>query len=231
MDERYEKTLGFLPDDTPPLGKLIAFALQHVIVMFPATVLVAILTGFDVGVTIVASGLATLGFILVTRGRIPLYYGSSFSYIAAVSAVVRAAGVRAAQCGIISSGLVSIGAGWLAKKYGRKYINKVLPPVVTGSVAIVIGLALAFAAMNMAAVNWTVAVVTLVATVMFSVFLRGTLGQLPVLFGVAVGYLVSLALGIVDFTPLKEAAFFAVPRFTLPQWSPFAVLAIMPVAI
>ncbi|MGE5484465.1 MAG: uracil-xanthine permease family protein [Ignavibacteriales bacterium] len=231
MDEQRVDVVGYLPDDTPPIGKLIVFALQHVIVMFPATVLVAILTGFDVGVTIVASGVATLGFILVTRRRIPLYYGSSFSYIAAVSGVARVAGVQAAQCGIVGSGLVSILAGWLVKTFGQKVIKRILPPVVTGSVAIVIGIALAFTAMNMASLNWTAALITLMSTILFSAFLKGTLGQLPVLFGVVVGYVASLAMGIVDFKPIQEAAFFAVPKFTLPVWSPSALLAIMPVAI
>ncbi|NPV71419.1 MAG: xanthine permease [Firmicutes bacterium] len=231
MDERNAHVVGYLPDDTPPPGRLLIFALQHVIVMFPATVLVAILTGFDVGVTIVASGLATLGFILFTCRRIPLYYGSSFSYIAAVAGVAKAAGVPAAQCGIVASGLVSIIAGWLVKRYGQKSINTILPPIVTGSVAIVIGLALAFAAMSMAAANWTVALITLVATILFSVYLKGALGQLPVLFGVAVGYLASLATGVVNFEPLQKAAFFAIPKFTMPVWSPVAIAAIMPVAI
>ncbi|MDI6872012.1 MAG: solute carrier family 23 protein [Bacillota bacterium] len=239
---------GYLPDDTPPLGKLIAFALQQVIVMFPATVLVAILTKFDISVTIVASGLATLGFLLITGRKIPLYYGSSFSYIAAVAGVVatveagalasgagaaaaRELGVRAAQCGIVASGLVSIAAGWLVRVSGRRVINRVLPPVITGSVAIIIGLSLAKAALDMAAGGWTIALVTLLATILFSVYLRGTLGQLPVLFGVLVGYVFALSLGKVDFAPLVQASFFAVPHFTFPVWSSVAVWSIMPIAI
>lgn len=239
---------GYLPDDTPPLGKLLAFALQQIIVMFPATVLVALLTKFDIGVTIAASGLATLGFLLITGRRIPLYYGSSFSYIAAVAGVVATVeasavaggaspaaahelGIRAAQCGIVASGLVSIVAGWLVRSFGRQTINRVLPPVITGSVAIIIGLSLAKAALDMAAGGWTIALVTLLATILFSVYLKGTLGQLPVLFGVIVGYLVALAQGAVNFAPLTQASFFAVPHFTLPTWSWVAIWSIMPIAI
>lgn len=243
MSKEPLNAVGYLPDDTPPFGKMLVFALQQVIVMFPATVLVAILTGFDVGVTIVASGLATLGFLLITGRRIPLYYGSSFSYIAAVggvSAIVAAetgnpvAGIQAAQTGIIASGLLSVAAGLLIKKGGPNIVKKVLPPSVTGAVAIIIGLSLASAAMSDASNNWPIAIVTLIATILFSVYLRGTLGQLSVLFGVAAGYLFALALGQVDFTPVVTAKLFAVPRFTLPAFNKYGLMAIgaiAPVAI
>ncbi|MGE5560434.1 MAG: uracil-xanthine permease family protein [Chloroflexota bacterium] len=243
MRKEPDKLVGYLPDDTPPFGKMIVFALQQVIVMFPATVLVAIITGFDIGVTICASGLATLGFLLVTGRRIPLYYGSSFSYIAAVSGVTatvagltgsKIAGIQAAQAGIVASGLVSIVAGLLIRKGGPDIVKKILPPAVTGSVAIIIGLSLASAAMGDASGNWLIAGVTLIATILFSVYLKGTLGQLPVLFGVAVGYIVALMVGQVDFTALTTAKLFAVPHFTLPtfnQYGLMAMAAIMPVAI
>lgn len=237
------KVTGYLPDDTPPFGKMLIFALQQVIVMFPATVLVAIITGFDVGVTIAASGLATLGFLLITGRRIPLYYGSSFSYIAAVSGVSamvanatgdKVAGIRAAQTGIVASGLVSIAAGLLIKKGGPNVVRRVLPPSVTGPVAIIIGLSLASAAMGDASLNWTIAGATLIFTILFSVYLKGTLGQLPVLFGVIAGYVVALLMGQVDMTPLTSAKLFSIPNFTLPaldSWGLMAVGAITPVAI
>jgi len=237
------RVTGYLPDDTPPFGKMLIFALQQVIVMFPATVLVAIITGFDVGVTIAASGLATLGFLLITGRRIPLYYGSSFSYIAAVSGVSamvanatgdKVAGIRAAQTGIIASGLVSIVAGLLIKKGGPDIVKRILPPSVTGPVAIIIGLSLASAAMGDASLNWTIALATLVFTILFSVYLKGTLGQISILFGVIAGYIVALIMGQVDMTPLTTAKLFSVPNFTLPlfdSWGLMAVGAITPVAI
>lgn len=243
MPKDNEKLIGYLPDDTPPFGKLLIFALQQVIVMFPATVLVAILTGFDVGVTIAASGLATLGFLLITGRRIPLYYGSSFSYIAAVSGVSamvtaatgdKVAGIRAAQTGIVASGLVSIAAGLLIKKGGPNLVKKILPPAVTGPVAIIIGLSLASAAMGDANLNWAIAGATLIFTILFSVYLKGTLGQVSILFGVVAGYIVALLMGEVDMTPLLTAKLFSVPNFTLPSfdsWGLMAVGAITPVAI
>lgn len=230
---------GLLPDEAPGIGKLILFALQQFIVMFPATVLVALLTGFHVSTTVFASGFASLCFILATGGKIPLYYGSSFSYLAAVISITGVKyGVIAtdeligqAQFGIIMSGLVSMFAGFLVIKVGMEKINKILPAPVTGSIAIVIGIALAGTAMGNASANWVLALVTLSATILFSVFLKGVLGQLPILFGVLVGYGTALAMGLVDFGAVSSAAFIQAPHFTLPVISWPAVIAIMPIAI
>jgi uracil permease len=230
---------GLLPDEAPSFGRLILFALQQFIVMFPATVLVALLTGFHVSTTVFASGFATLGFILVTGGKIPLYYGSSFSYLAAVMSIT---GVKygmvapdelisQAQFGIIMSGLVSMAFGFLVIKVGMERINKILPAPVTGSIAIVIGIALAGTAIGNASTGWIISLVTLVATIIFSVVLKGVLGQLPILFGVLVGYVLSLAMGKVDFSPVAAASFIQAPHFTIPTVSWAAVLAIMPIAI
>jgi len=228
-----------LPDEAPSLGKLILFSLQQFIVMFPATVLVAILTGFHVSTTVFASGFATLGFIAVTKGKIPLYYGSSFSYLAAVMSITATkagtiapdALISQAQFGIIMSGLVSMLVGFLVMKVGMDKVNKVLPAPVTGSIAIIIGISLAGTALTEASANWTVSLVTLCATILFSVVLKGVLGQLPILFGVLVGYAASLIAGIVDFSPIAGAAFIEAPHFTFPTVSWGAVAAIMPIAI
>ncbi len=261
---------GYLPDERPPLPKLVLFALQQIIVMFPATVLVALLTGFHVSTTIFASGLATIGFILVTGRKIPLYYGSSFSYIAAICSITGAqafAGpvaddkIAVAQFGIVLSGLVSIAAGFVIKQFGQNAIERVLPPTVTGSIAIVIGLSLAGSAMTnplslpnnvtettavlAANLSWVICLVTLVSTILFSVYLKGTWSQVPILLGLLAGYLTALVLGLAtginfcDFAKLgaAESAFaipaigFALPHFTLPKADWAAVAAIMPIAI
>ncbi len=231
---------GLLPDEAPGFGRLVLFALQQFIVMFPATILVALLTGFHVSTTIFASGLATLSFILVTGGKIPLYYGSSFSYIAAIVSLTGAREFGAlapdsligqAQFGIILSGLVSILAGFLIDRFGHDKMDKILPAEVTGPIAIVIGLSLAGTAMQGAAQNWALALVTLVVTMAASVFLKGFLGQLPVLIGIAAGYLAALAFGLIDFAPVAAAATIQTPHFTLPIPSWAAVAAIMPIAI
>jgi uracil permease len=233
------KVFGYLPQDRPPFLAMVGLGFQHVLTMFPATVLVAILTHFDVGVTLFASGLGTILAILASKGRIPLYYGGSFAYIAPVTAVVLApwGGPRVAQVGVVATGLLNILIGLLVQKAGKRFLDKLLPPVVTGSIAIVIGIALAKTALDMASKHWGVALITLVATIFFSVFLRGKglLGMMPVLFGAIVGYLTALSMRLVDFTPVSKAAWFSLPQFQLPAfthpnaWA--AILSIAPIAI
>lgn len=249
IDKTIKKIVtGYLPEERPTFGKLILFALQQILVMFPATVTVALLTGFHVSTTIFASGLATLCFIFITKGKIPLYYGSSFSYIAAIVGITGAKfGVPSsdllisqAQFGIICSGLISIIAGLIVSRFGIEKIEKVLPPTVTGSIAMVIGLSLATTAITYAAgfdattglANnnaWIAALVTLLSTIVFSVYLKGIWGQLPILLGIVVGYLVSIPLGLIHFN--WDANILTVPHFTLPAFSLPALIAIMPIAI
>ncbi len=133
-----QTTSGYLPDERPPFLKLLLYSIQQVIVMFPATVAVAIITGFHISTTIFASGLATICFILVTGRKIPLYYGSSFSYVAAIGSLMGSdalAGlalndkIAIAQFGIMMSGLVSIAAGLIVRRFGRDSIEKVLCPM------------------------------------------------------------------------------------------------------
>jgi len=244
--------IGYLPDETPSIGKLIVFAFQQILVMFPATVTVALLTGFHVSTTIFASGLATLCFLLITKGKIPLYFGSSFSYIAAVVSITGArefgviapdALISQAQFGIICSGFVSILAGLIVSRFGMDKIEKVLPPTVTGSIALVIGISLAGTAMTQSigysggALSpdtnkmWIAALVTLFSTVGFSIYLKGVLGQIPILFGIIVGYVVSIPLGLIDFSSVFAGNIIDLPHFTLPSPNVAAVLAIMPIAI
>ena len=165
MSLKDQGKIGYLPDETPSFGKLLLYALQQVIVMFPATITVALITGFQVSTTIFASGLATLCFIFITKKRIPLYYGSSFAYLSAVSAMAMAEGsadqlavweatgilpaelISKAQFGIIMSGFVSIAAGLIVNRFGAEKVEKFLPASITGSVSMVIGLTLAGNAM------------------------------------------------------------------------------------
>ncbi len=249
---------GYLPDERPPMLQLILCALQQILVMFPATVLVALLTGFHISTTIFASGLATICFLLITKRQIPLYFGSSFSYIPAIVAIT-AVGfgqiapddkIRMAQFGIVLSGLVSIAAGLLINAFGKKSIDKILPPTITGPIALTIGLSLAVAALNNAAggdaatasgaaanVSWIIAIVTLLATVLFSVFLKGRASQLPIFFGILFGYaiatLVSLTtdIKVIDFASVAAANIVTAPHFTLPLPSWQAAAAILPIAI
>ena len=224
--------------------------------MFPATVLVALLVGFDVATVLFASGLATVVALILSKllGKkfIPLYYGSSFSYIAATLALTQAnfgayAGeelVRLAQVGIVATGVINVLVGILIRYAGKRALDKVLPPIVTGSVALVIGVTLAGEALNMAfggdptaagtGPHVIVAIITLLSTILFSVYLRraGFFGLIPILLGAIVGYIVSIPFGLVDLGPLTSAAWIAAPKLTFPAFGhPRAFEAIAAIAI
>ena len=232
-----------MPDDVPSLGATLSLGFQQVLTMFPATVLVAILTKFDIGVTLLASGLGTIVALLVARRRIPMYYGSSFSYITVVVTTmtlyagdcfanpdmkVCVEGVRLVQVGILGTAVLEILVGLLIMRLGKSVLDHILPPIVTGSVAIVIGIALAGSALNMAgglapanaSVHWIVAFITLVATVIYSVYLqnRGIWGMLPILFGAITGYVVAYFFGLVSFDAVGQADWLRLPAVTLPAF-------------
>lgn len=238
------KVFGYLPDDNPPLGAMLSLGFQQFLTMFPATVLVAILTKFDVGVTLLASGLGTIVALLVSKRKIPMYYGSSFSYIAVIITVMSQFapacfndpaqfycrdGVRIVQVGIILTAVFEILIGLLIMRVGKTALDRILPPIITGSMAIVIGVALASAALGnagnwaapeVASQTWTVAFITLIATVLFSVYLqgRGLLGMLPILLGAVFGYVVAIPFGLVSFDKVASANWFEAPKFTFPAF-------------
>jgi uracil permease len=228
---------------------MVSLGLQQVLTMFPATVLVAILTKFDVSVTLMASGIGTIVALLVSGRRIPMYYGSSFSYISVIITVMNlyAAdcfastatycpdGVRIVQVGIMGTAVIEILIGLLIMAVGKEAIDKVLPPTITGSVAIIIGIALAGTALSEASGNWAVAFITLVVTIAFSVYLqgKGLIGMLPILFGAIVGWLVSLAWpGMVDFSKVAAESWIRFPHITLPAFAdPRAWSAVLSIAL
>jgi uracil permease len=233
--------MGYLPNETPPMGQWILLGFQHVITMFPATVFVAALTGFHVGTVLFASGISTIVALILSRrgiGKfIPLFYGSSFSYIAAYLGIVQqmtgelpAFGVPVSdevlstlQAGIVVTGVLNIIVGFIVRAVGKDAVDKVLPPIVTGSVAAIIGFGLAFAALDLAAANWGVAIATMMLTILFSVYLqnRGFIGMLPVLLGALAGILISALMspGSLDFSGVAAAELFIVPHFTFPVFS------------
>lgn len=226
---------GYMPQDLPHWYEMVSLGLQQVLTMFPATVLVAALTKFDVGTTLLTSGLGTIIALLVSRRRIPLYYGSSFSYIAVIISVMTLyfpvqikdaavfyipEGVRLVQVGILGTAVVEILVGLLIMRVGKAALDKVLPPVITGSIAIVIGISLAGTAVNEASNAWGIAVITLLVTGAASVYLqnKGLLGMLPILIGAFIGYLCSIPFGLVNFGPLADAAWIRLPAITLPAF-------------
>jgi len=257
MSKKARSNTYYLPDDRPPFGKMLLLGLQHVLTMFPATVLVAVLVGFHINTVLLASGVATLVALLLSKLRIgtfiPLYYGSSFSYIAAILAITRvqygelasAELIRTAQAGIVCTGLINIAFGLIIHYFGgKKLINKFLPPIITGSVACVIGFALGYVALGMVSGSccgvsengsWLLAAfATLISTILFSVYLRGKgfIGMLPILLGALVGYVVSIPLGLVNFSAITQADPVIIPEITLPQFSgSLSITAIASIAI
>lgn len=269
MDEARTSSavMGYLPNDTPPTGQMILLGFQHVLTMFPATVFVAAFCGFHVGTVLLASGVSTIvALILSKRGIgtfIPLFYGSSFSYIAAYLGVIQAMTgaayipfsgpvapevISTMQAGIVATGLINIAIGFIIRAIGKDSLDKVLPPVVTGSVAAIIGFGLGFAALGLATGTARgnefatvadpkfvlVAVITLISTVAFSVYLRGKgfLGMLPILLGGILGYLISIPLGLVNFDTVLDADLIIKPAITFPSFSsPFLGTAIFSIAV
>ncbi|HEU4963733.1 MAG TPA: uracil permease [Bacilli bacterium] len=216
-----------------PFLKGLPLSLQHLFAMFGATVLVPFLTGLNPAIALLTSGIGTLIYIVLTKGRIPGYLGSSFAFIGPIVAVAgdKDMGVGAALFGCLVSGLVYIVVALIIRKTGIGWLNKLLPPVVVGSIVIVIGLGLASTAIDMAASNWTVAFVALLIAVLASAFFRGFLGVIPILLGIIGGYLFALAEGVVKFQPVIDASWLAAPTFTSPTVSWGAALLIAPVAL
>ncbi len=212
-------------NDIPKPGQWITLSLQHLFAMFGATILVPYLVGLSPAIALISSGLGTLAFLLLTKWKVPAYLGSSFAYIAPIIAAKAHGGPGAAMVGTFLAGIVYTLVALIIKKAGYQWIMKLLPPVVVGPVIIVIGLALSGTAVGMAMNNpagkysllhFSVALVTLAATIIFSVYFKGMLSIIPILAGIIIGYIYSLIVGIVDFKPVLEAKWFEVPSFIFP---------------
>ncbi|PQF41240.1 uracil permease [Enterococcus faecalis] len=216
--------------DRPQAFHWVGLSLQHLFTMFGATVLVPILVGIDPGIALVSSGLGTIVYLITTKGKIPAYLGSSFAFIAAMQMLMKSDGYPAIAQGAMTTGLVYLIVSLIIKKIGSDWLDKILPPIVVGPVVMVIGLGLAANAANNAMYNnnvydfkyIAVALITLGLTIFYNMFFKGFLGLIPILLGIVSGYLVALAFGIIDLTPIKEAAWFALPNFEVPfvQYEP-----------
>ncbi|HHY41441.1 MAG TPA: uracil permease [Thermoanaerobacterales bacterium] len=199
--------------------------------MFGATVLVPIITGLSVSVALFTAGLGTLWFHLVTNRKVPIFLGSSFAFIAPVTLVVQEKGIPAAQGGIIVAGLLYCIMAAFIHFLGPKFMESLLPPIVTGPIIMVIGLNLAPTAIQSASENWLIAIAVLLVVAYVNLYVKGFLRMLPVISGIIVGYILCLFANIVDFTPIREAAWFAVPDFSWPVFDMAAIGLIAPVAI
>lgn len=235
VDTKHMKKEGFIYDAFKDLGvpKTVLLGSQHAFTMFGATILVPLLTGFNVSVALFMAGICTLMFHLITQGKVPVFMGSSFSFIAPVIAATTLMGgdTTYAQGGLIACGLMYLLMSVLLHMFGVEKITKFFPPIVTGPIIISIGLKLAPTAIGMAAENWILAGVALLTVIIINMFGKGMIKLIPVLIGVVVGYVVALILGVVDLTPVGEAAWFGIPNFTLPKFDLEAIFLILPVAL
>lgn len=215
-------------------ARRVVLGLQHSIAMFGATVLVPILVGLSPSVALFGAGLATLLFHLLTGGRVPIFLGSSFAFIAPTALVVKEMGPAAAGGGLIAAGAMYLLFSGLVKVFGTDRLLRVFPPVVTGPVIIVIGLGLSSVAVNQAKTNWWLALATLAAAVIASLYGRGLFRMIPILIGVVTGYLVSLLTGQIDAKALSDVAaapLLGLPDFHAPALDWRAVAVIAPVAV
>lgn len=222
------------PEERLSWPATIAIGAQHVVAMFGATFLVPILTGFPVSTTLLFSGIGTLLFLLLTRNRLPSYLGSSFAFIAPITAVNAGKALETpeqitqALVGVVAAGILLAGIGFLVQAVGTGWIDKLMPPVVAGSIVALIGFNLAPAAWNNFTLQPELASVTLIAVVLFSVLFRGFLGRISIFLGVIVGYIVALFTGQVKFDGVADAAWIGLPDFHLAAITDPAAWALVP---
>ena len=212
-------------DQNPPFAKGLLLSLQHVFAMFGATILVPLILGMPVSVALFASGLGTLIYMVATQFKVPVYLGSSFAFISAMAFAMKQMNgdVSAAQSGVVLVGLVYVVVALAVKLIGTKWIDRLLPPIVIGPMIMVIGLGLANSAVTNAGFikdgtvqQITVAIVTFLITAFINTKAKGFLKIIPFLFGIIGGYIVAVLFGLVDFTPVLEADWIAIPQLYLP---------------
>ena len=212
-------------DQNPPFAKGLLLSLQHVFAMFGATILVPLILGMPVSVALFASGLGTLIYMVATQFKVPVYLGSSFAFISAMAFAIKQMNgdVSAAQSGVVLVGLVYVAVAFAVKLIGTKWIDRLLPPIVIGPMIMVIGLGLANSAVTNAGFikdgtvqQISVAIVTFLITAFINTKAKGFLKIIPFLFGIIGGYIVAVLFGLVDFTPVLEADWIAIPQLSLP---------------
>lgn len=206
---------------------------QFMFVAFGSTVLVPILCHLDPAIALLAAGLGTLLFHAVTGGKVPIYLGSSFAFIAPIIKATELYGLPGMFCGLMAVGVVYMLMSLLVKAFGVSFIKKLFPPIVIGPVIILIGLSLAGSGVNMAKSNWILALISLAVAVIASIWGKGIVKLIPVVFGAVAGYIVSLIFyrSSMDFTPVAEASWFALPKIAHMTFSWQAILFMAPVAI
>lgn len=246
-----ERKMIYDIDEMPPIGKSIILAFQHLFAMFGATILVPILVNsaakaevLTIPVALVASGIGTLIYILCTKAKSPVYLGSSFAFITPVAAAYAKGGTSGAMTGIMTVGLIYIIVSLIIKAVGKDWLDVLLPPIVIGPMIMIIGLGLAPSAIGQIGLasgtefDWRVLAVAFISFIVTAVVMtraKGFFKIIPFLIGIITGYIVACCLGMVDFTPVKEASFISVPHFIIPfkdyALNFSAVITIAPIAL
>ena len=209
----------------------IGIGAQHVIAMFGATFLVPLLTGFPPSTTLLFSGIGTLLFLVITQNKVPSYLGSSFAFIAPITASTQSDSMGAALGGVMVTGVLLALLGLLVSKVGTRWISVLMPPVVMGSIVALIGFNLAPTAYQNFQQSAVTATVTLFAVVLCTALFRGMLGRISVLLGVLIGYGVAVLRDEVDFTPVGEAAWIGLPEFHHPEFNLGLLPMFLPVVL
>ncbi|MDM1408766.1 solute carrier family 23 protein [Myroides sp. DF42-4-2] len=253
MKDSQDQKVVLAIDEKPKAGQWFLLSIQHLFAMFGATVLVPTLTGMDPAIALISSGIGTLVFLAITKGKVPSYLGSSFAFINPIIAIkameqvtTNDVPVGSFLVGSFLVGVVYSLVALLIAKAGTNWLMKLLPPIVVGPVIMVIGLGLASTAVGMVTNNPTgeydityviIGLVTLTITIIAAIFTKGFLSVIPILVGIIGGYLFSASMGVVNFSPVMEAAWFQLPNFTIPfvDYTPsvtlYVVFVMLPVAI
>lgn len=245
------KKMTYDVEEMPPIGKALVLALQHLFAMFGATILVPILVNAAAGETVltipvalVTSGIGTLIYILCTKGKSPVYLGSSFAFITPIAAAYLKGGIGGAMSGLMVVGLIYIVIAIIIKFVGKDWLEKILPPVVIGPMIMIIGLGLAPSAISQIGLNagantdykvLVVALVSFLVTALVMTRAKGFIKIIPFLIGIVCGYITAVIFGLIDFKAVADASFFEMPKFILPfkDYTPslVAVITIAPVAL
>lgn len=235
-------------NECPTFPHLVGLSIQHMFAMFGSTVLVPILVGLNPGIALFSSGVGTLLYILITKAKIPAYMGSSFTFIVPMMALMKATGYEGIAQGTISVGVVYLIVALIISQLGSDWLDRILPPVVVGPIIMVIGLSLAGTAAKDATMRtlgsqsvydlkyFAIALITLLITIVFNMYLKGFVSLIPILLGLITGYIVALILGVVDLSGVAHAHWLIAPSFEIPfvsyhlhlSWG--AILSMMPLA-
>lgn len=219
------------PDERLSWPRTVGIGAQHVVAMFGATFLVPLLTGFPPSTTLFFTAVGTLLFFFITAGRLPSYLGSSFALIVPINAVTATLGANYALGGVISVGLTLAVVGLIVHFAGVKWIDALMPPVVTGAIVALIGFNLAPSAWNWVKEGGLTAVITIASICLITVLFKGIIGRLSILFGVIIGYAAAVVQGEVDFGAINDAAWFGLPQFHSPAFAPQTLGLFLPVVL